>query len=127
METYPDPRVADIERRIRGIASELDAIGSEKAHRGYSSSAKAAAILGGVGKPDAPSGWFKALYDWKIGQDPAAAESIKGWLGSSEATGAAVAPNYFTAGVQDYAGRANPWSRLITYRTVNAGFGVDIP
>lgn len=93
-------------------------------------STKAAAIMRGVdghGATSAPTGWLADLKAWKVDNDPEAAYRIKALLGSTSANGAAIAPANAVASIQDYAGRANPWRSLITYRTVNAGFGVDIP
>jgi HK97 family phage major capsid protein len=91
-------------------------------------SAKAAAILGGTYlEEDHGPHFLKALADWKIGRDHQAELSAKAILGISAATGQAIVPNNFVAGIAEINVQANPYRQLMNVQTVSAGLAVDIP
>jgi HK97 family phage major capsid protein len=99
--------------------------------------AKVAAILGGPnlgadadtaqdGSYSGPT-FLKALADWKRNGNYEAAESLKGILGTSAATGQAIVPNNFVAEIAEHNVLDNPYRQLMNVQQVPAGFAVDIP
>lgn len=127
----PDVGLDEIQRHERRVA-EIDGILS----RGDAArtSAKAAAILAGVGGSGAPD--FADNYDGapflaqvkaaRFG-DPDANAYVKGVLGTSDATGLAIVPGNFLAGVAAQAASVAPWRSILNVVTGTTGAAVDIP
>lgn len=103
-------------------------------------SAKAAAILAGsrgdydpsailAGTRDGtPAGqpFLKAIFDARRG-DPSANEYVKAVLGTSAATGQAIVPNNFVAGIASWASSENVYRRIMNFVTVTGTAAIDVP
>jgi HK97 family phage major capsid protein len=90
---------------------------------------RAREILAGAGDSDNYDGpqFLKSLVDWKRHGSYEAAEALKGILGTSAATGQAIAPNNFVAQIAENNIQDNPYRQLMNVQQVPAGFAVDIP
>jgi HK97 family phage major capsid protein len=97
---------------------------------------KAAAILAGVsGQPEqhiksigkySNDNFLSALVNRRIG-DQDAQEFVKAVLGTSDATGQAIIPNNFVAGLVEALALNNPYRGVFQVTEVTNGFAVDIP
>ncbi len=147
----PDTQ-AKHEEAIAAKSAELESIMSEdrqkateakiamledrvKAYARDSARTKASAILAGVSADKAPlksvgqyneDNFLKALVGRRNG-DTDAQEFVKGVLGTSDATGQAIVPNNFVAGLVDQLSLANPYRDLFDVVTGVRGAAVDIP
>lgn len=141
IETQISKLDADLESRLaeKRQADMADRLGKLEARlREHQPSAKAAAILAGanadlrfdavksLGQYNDHTGWLKALVDRRTG-DPDAVAFVKGVLGTSAATGQAIIPNNFVAGLVEVASAGNIYRTLMNVVTGVRGGGVDIP
>lgn len=147
----PEDRITAIEAEIAAKSAALDELIAEKKEREVdaklsaledrirdftrdSAKTKAAAILAGVDAgPKVKSvgrysedNFLAALKDVRRG-DPDAQTFVKAVLGTSDATGQAIAPNNFVAGLVEQIGLSNPYRGLFSFEQVSGGFAVDIP
>jgi HK97 family phage major capsid protein len=92
-------------------------------------STKAAAIMAGAGANyDGPATPFlKAMMEARTRGDPESHAYLKAVLGTSAATGQAIIPNNFVAGIVDIASAANVWRRVLNVVTGIGGKAVDLP
>jgi HK97 family phage major capsid protein len=92
-----------------------------------SNGSKAVAILAGAGHTAEPrTPFLKAMLDARWG-DPEAHNYLKSVLGTSAATGQAIIPNNFVAGIVDIASAGNVWRRVLNVVNGIGGKAVDLP
>lgn len=98
-------------------------------------SAKAASIMRGVvdgssttdiGDHYAGQPFLKSIFDARRG-DPTANEYVKAVLGTSAATGGAIVPNNFVAGIASWASSENVYRRIMNFVTVTGTAAIDVP
>ena len=147
----PADRVSQIEEEITAKSAQIDELIAEKrakeidaklaaldermkAFQKQSVSAKASAILAGAAAPDSTKSvgrysdvnFLSALVAKRNG-DSDAQEFIKAVLGTSSATGTAIIPNNFVAGLVDQIAANNIYRDLFNVNGGVNGAGVDIP
>jgi len=85
-------------------------------------------ILRGAGgsQPDSGTPFLKAIMDARRG-DPEANSYVKSILGTSAATGQAMVPNNFVAGIAQWASGENIYRQCMNWQSVGAVTGVDVP
>ena len=150
-EDIPADRVSAIEEEITAKSAQLDKLNDEKRqqaidaqlkslddrlkayHQGQVSQ-KAQAILAGaqssptvksVGKYN-ETNWLAALVNRRVG-DQDAQEFAKSVLGTSDATGQAIVPNNFVAGLVEALTLSNPYRDVFEVIDGVNGAAVDIP
>jgi HK97 family phage major capsid protein len=123
------------EKRQNAVDAQLAAMDERlKALQRSTVQTKASAILAGAGAPDSTktvgqysdTNFLSALINRKNG-DPQAAEFVKAVLGTTTATGLAVVPNNFVAGLVTQIAANNIYRDLFNVVTGVTGPGVDIP
>lgn len=122
-------RSADLEQKLKSLDDKV------KAFTRSAASAKAQAILAGV--PDSGPAVksvgrysevnFLSALVAKRGGDDDAQEFVKAVLGTSSATGTAIIPNNFVAGLVDQIAANNIYRDLFNVVNGVTGAGVDIP
>ncbi len=149
----PLDRIQSIQTEIAAKSAEIDdVIAEERADQAeaklndleakfaswtrQSAQGKAAAILGGVpANPTTPvksvgryseTNFLSALIDIRKG-DRDAQEFVKGVLGTSSATGTAIIPNNFVAGLVEQIAANNIYRGIFNVVNGVSGAGVDIP
>lgn len=124
-----EKKQGDLDAKLRELDERVKAF-SRDAARG-----KAAAILAGVPKSEAPGiksigqysndNFLSALVNRRIG-DTDAQEFVKAVLGTSDATGQAIVPNNFVSSLVDALSLSNIYRNEFEVVSVN-GAAVDIP
>ena len=123
------------EKRQQNVDAKLTALDDQlKAFRKSAVSAKASAILAGAGAPDSTksvgpyneNNFLSALVERKNG-DPEAREFVKAVLGTTTATGLAVVPNNFVAGLVEQIAANNIYRDIFNVVGGVSGAAVDIP
>jgi hypothetical protein len=150
----PQDRITSIEAEIEVKSSQIDDLLAEKRNKEVDTKlaelderlksfnqaqarTKAAAILAGVSDQTraaaikavgqyTETSFLKALVNRRSG-DQDAQEFVKSVLGTSDATGQAVVPNNFVAGLVDQLALNNPYRELFDVVTGVRGAAVDIP
>ena len=147
----PVDRVTAIEEEITAKSAQIDELVAEKrakeldakmasmddrlkALQKQTVQTKASAILAGAGAPDSTkvvgrysdTNFLSALIERKNG-DADAQEFVKAVLGTSVATGQAVIPNNFVAGLVEQIAANNIYRDLFQVQSGVSGAGVDIP
>jgi HK97 family phage major capsid protein len=123
-----EKRQKQLDERMAGLDERL------KALQRSTTAAKASAILAGAGAPDSTkavgpyndNNFLSALVERKNG-DPEAREFIKSVLGTTTATGLAVVPNNFVAGLVPQIAANNIYRDLFNVVSGVSGAAVDIP
>lgn len=121
----------EIEAKLRELDERLKSFNQEQAKT------KAAAILAGVADKTRTNhvkavgvynenNFLKALVERRRG-DQDAVEYVKAVLGTSDATGQAIVPNNFVAGLVEALGLTNIYRELFEVVPGVTGAGVDIP
>lgn len=129
--------MASLDSRIEALTASIDGFAARKAYDPSSLAAKTAAILGGTsyakdsdavafGDNYTGTPFLKAIFDARRG-DPEANQYVKAVLGTSSATGTAIIPNNFVAGLVDAVAANNIYRGLFNVVTGVTGAGVDIP
>jgi HK97 family phage major capsid protein len=150
-EDIPTDRITAIEEEINTKSAQIDQLTAEKRqqqvdaqlkslddrlkayHQGQVSQ-KAQAILAGVGSgPTVKSvgkynetNWLAALVNRRVG-DADAQEFTKSVLGTTDATGQAIVPNNFVAGLVEALSLSNPYRDVFEIVDGVNGAAVDIP
>jgi HK97 family phage major capsid protein len=150
----PQDRITSIEAEIEVKSAQIDELLSEKRNKEVDSKlaelderlkafnqaqarTKATAILAGVADQTrvaaikavgqySESNFLKALVNRRAG-DQDAQEFVKSVLGTSDATGQAIVPNNFVAGLVDQLALNNPYRELFDVVSGVRGAAVDIP
>jgi HK97 family phage major capsid protein len=153
-EDIPQDRINAIEAEIDVKSAQLDSLIKEKRERQVDvklaelderlkafnqaqARTKATAILAGVADQTrvaaikavghySESNFLKALVNRRTG-DQDAQEFVKSVLGTSDATGQAIVPNNFVAGLVDQLALNNPYRELFDVVSGVRGAAVDIP
>ena len=127
-ELIAEKRQQEVDAKLAGLDEQL------KAFRKSAASAKASAILAGAGAPDSTksvgqysdTNFLSALINRKNG-DPDAVEFVKAVLGTTTATGLAVVPNNFVAGLVTQIAANNIYRDIFNVVDGVSGAAVDIP
>jgi HK97 family phage major capsid protein len=147
----PVDRVTAIEEEITAKSAQIDELIAEKRQKQVDEklaaldermkafqkgnvAAKASAILAGAGAPDSTKSvgqysdknFLSALVNRKNG-DQDAAEFVKAVLGTTTATGLAVVPNNFVAGLVEQIAANNIYRDIFNVVSGVSGAAVDIP
>lgn len=150
-DNLPMDRMSAIEGEIAAKSAALDSLEAEKREREVdarlaalddrlksftrtTAQTKASAILAGVSdKPVMKSfgiynenNFLASLVDQRRG-DPDAREFVKSVLGTSDATGQAIVPNNFVAGLVDQLALKNVYRQVFDFIPVTNGSAVDVP
>ena len=153
-DEIPQDRISAIETEISVKSAQLDDLLKEKresevdkklaelderlkAFNRSSAETKASAILAGVQDKTRSravkavgiyneDNFLKALVQRRLG-DPDAIEFVKGVLGTSDATGQAIVPNNFVAGLVEALSLSNPYRDVFEVVDGVQGAAVDIP
>ena len=126
-----EKREKDVDAKLRELDDRMKAFNTAQART------KATAILAGVKETTSAhavkavgvyneNNFLKALVERRHG-DQDAAEFIKAVLGTSDATGQAIVPNNFVAGLVEALSLSNPYRGVFEVVDGVTGSGVDIP
>ena len=118
----------EVEGRIKALDDQMKAFMRERAQ------GKASAILGNGGSPEPIKAigpynqvnWLSSLINRRLG-DTDAQNFVKAVLGTSSATGTAIIPANFVAGLVEQLALVNPYRGVFAVNTGVTGAGVNIP
>jgi len=129
-EIEEQKREADVDAKLAELDDRI------KAFTRQSASSKASQILAGASRQEATAqkavgrynevNWLSSLIGLRNG-DPDAQQFVKAVLGTSSATGTAIIPNNFVAGLVDQIAANNIYRDLFNVVNGVVGAGVDIP